>query len=61
LKRIALKFIPPWLKSLALLLCACMFAAKLAAQPPEDPYLWLEEIAGENAFAWVRSRNAEAE
>lgn len=24
----------------------------------EDPYLWLEEVTGENALDWVRSRNA---
>lgn len=27
----------------------------------EDPYLWLEEITGEKALAWVRARNAESE
>ena len=26
----------------------------------EDPYLWLEEIEGEEALAWVRERNAES-
>ena len=25
-----------------------------------DPYLWLEEVQGERALAWVRARNAEA-
>ncbi|WP_225842382.1 prolyl oligopeptidase family serine peptidase [Streptomyces albus] len=25
----------------------------------DDPYLWLEEIEGENALAWVEERNAE--
>ncbi|WP_030759967.1 prolyl oligopeptidase family serine peptidase [Streptomyces sp. NRRL F-2664] len=25
----------------------------------EDPYLWLEDVSGENALAWVRERNAE--
>jgi prolyl oligopeptidase len=31
--------------------------------PPdtEDPYLWLEEVQGERALAWVRARNAESE
>ncbi|MGW7310289.1 hypothetical protein ACWGI1_32590, partial [Streptomyces sp. NPDC054835] len=24
-----------------------------------DPYLWLEEVEGERALAWVRERNAE--
>jgi prolyl oligopeptidase len=35
----------------------------LAADPPktpaeDDPYLWLEEVEGERALAWVRERNA---
>jgi len=45
----------------------CALAWPLIAQevkpvpPPEqDPYLWLEEIAGEKALAWVRARNAES-
>src|SRR5882672_3524551 len=25
----------------------------------DDPYLWLEEVTGETALAWVRERNAE--
>ncbi|MFE9467797.1 prolyl oligopeptidase family protein [Streptomyces virginiae] len=25
----------------------------------EDPYLWLEDVSGETALAWVRERNAE--
>ncbi len=29
-------------------------------QSPEDKYLWLEEVLGEKALAWVRERNAEA-
>ena len=34
-----------------------------AAEPtpePVDPYLWLEEVAGERQLAWVRARNAKA-
>ncbi len=27
----------------------------------DDPYLWLEEVQGERALAWVRERNAESE
>jgi len=27
----------------------------------EDPYIWLEDITGEKALAWVRERNAESE
>ena len=29
--------------------------------PPQDPYLWLEDVQGERALAWVRERNAESE
>ena len=28
---------------------------------PQDPYLWLEDVLGEQALAWVRARNAESE
>ncbi|MBL8306117.1 MAG: S9 family peptidase [Rubrivivax sp.] len=28
---------------------------------PVDPYLWLEEVRGDKALAWVRARNAETE
>jgi prolyl oligopeptidase len=27
----------------------------------QDPYLWLEDVTGERALAWVRERNAESE
>jgi prolyl oligopeptidase len=30
-------------------------------QPAADPYLWLEDVQGEKALAWVRERNAESE
>ncbi len=29
-----------------------------AAAPAEDPYLWLEEVEGERAMAWVKEHNA---
>ena len=32
-----------------------------AAAPPDDPFLWLEDVQGEQALAWVRERNAIAE
>jgi len=32
-----------------------------AAAETADPYLWLEDIAGDRALAWVRERNAAAE
>jgi prolyl oligopeptidase len=28
---------------------------------PEDRFLWLEDVQGERALAWVRERNAESE
>ncbi len=31
------------------------------APEPQDPYLWLEDVQGERALAWVRERNAESE
>ncbi|MFO1336938.1 MAG: prolyl oligopeptidase family serine peptidase [Burkholderiaceae bacterium] len=31
-----------------------------AAAAPADPYLWLEDVTGERALAWVRERNAES-
>ncbi|MFO1330564.1 MAG: prolyl oligopeptidase family serine peptidase [Rubrivivax sp.] len=40
---------------------------RAAAQAPKtmddipDPYLWLEDVQGERALAWVRERNAETE
>jgi prolyl oligopeptidase len=27
---------------------------------PDNPYIWLEEVAGEKALAWVKERNAES-
>jgi prolyl oligopeptidase len=30
-----------------------------AADQLDDPYLWLEDVGGEEALAWVRARNAE--
>jgi prolyl oligopeptidase len=33
----------------------------MAAHLPEDPYLWLEDILGEEALDWVRARNAPTE
>jgi prolyl oligopeptidase len=31
---------------------------KAGIQPPEDPYLWLEDVTGERALNWVREQNA---
>ncbi len=35
--------------------------ATAAAPTPADPYLWLEEVQGERALAWVREKNAASE
>jgi prolyl oligopeptidase len=32
-----------------------------AAPPTDDPFLWLEDVQGDKALAWVRQRNAESE
>lgn len=32
--------------------------APAAVVPPEDPYLWLEEVLGEKPLGWVREQNA---
>ena len=37
-----------------------MPAMSNTAEAP-DPYLWLEDVQGERALAWVRARNAESE
>jgi prolyl oligopeptidase len=48
----------------SLLLAALAMTASLATPaqtpPPDDPYLWLEEVQGEKALNWVRERNRES-
>nr|WP_217283679.1 prolyl oligopeptidase family serine peptidase [Aquabacterium terrae] len=34
--------------------------ATTAPATPEDPYLWLEDVQGDKALAWVRERNAQS-
>lgn len=58
-----------WLPAGLLLLSACAPVnqkpavseeAPLAAVPAgEDPYLWLEDVAGDEALGWVRAQNAD--
>ena len=31
------------------------------ASPAEDPFLWLEDVQGDKALAWVRERNAQSQ
>jgi len=44
---------------LAAALASCASSATTQPEPmTEDPYLWLEDIEGEQAIAWVREQNA---
>ncbi len=45
---------------IAALLAAAAMNIPAAAPPPDDPYLWLEDVQGERALDWVRARNAHA-
>lgn len=48
--------------ALALLVASITFVMApiaTAAEPADDPHLWLEEVAGERPLAWVRERNEE--
>jgi prolyl oligopeptidase len=49
------------MKSLLLVLVACLLMNNPSAQPQQDdPYLWLEEVQGDKALAWVRERNRQS-
>jgi prolyl oligopeptidase len=41
----------------ALLLTLLLPAGALAAQDPEDPFLWLEEVEGSRSLEWVQAHN----
>jgi prolyl oligopeptidase len=41
--------------------CSAMKAPTAMNTPSPDPYLWLEDVQGERALAWVKARNAESE
>jgi prolyl oligopeptidase len=47
--------------ALAAGLLACTPAMSQTKDQDQDPYLWLEDVQGERALAWVRERNAESE
>ncbi len=36
-------------------------AAAVAETAPEDPYLWLEDVMGDKAIAWVKAQNAKTQ
>jgi len=42
----------------ACLLASCLAPSASASAPEIDPNLWLEDVTGERALAWVRERNA---
>jgi prolyl oligopeptidase len=35
-------------------------SSSTATSPPDDPFLWLEEVEGERAMAWVKAQNAKS-
>ena len=35
-------------------------ASSAPSSTPDDPFIWLEEVQGDTALAWVRERNAES-
>jgi prolyl oligopeptidase len=43
------------------LLTGLMSCTPTMAQTEQDPYLWLEDVQGDKALAWVRERNALSE
>jgi prolyl oligopeptidase len=53
----------PALLCSVLLVCSMNLHAPALAQPADadDPYLWLEDVAGDKALAWVRAQNAQTE
>jgi len=48
----------PPLSIVALLILMPTALAEPPAPEPEDPHLWLEDVAGEKPLDWVRTRNA---
>ncbi len=60
---------PPTLVQRGLALLALLFAMSNTmpqtttptTTEPDDPFLWLEEVQGDRALAWVRERNAESQ
>jgi prolyl oligopeptidase len=51
---------PHPIPSLCLLSSLAAAQADTTAPVPADPYLWLEDVEGEKALAWVTARNAES-
>jgi prolyl oligopeptidase len=42
------------------ILAAALAMLAFSAHAQQDPHLWLEEVTGDKALAWVKERNAEA-
>ena len=55
-----MKYLPATLAAAALL-AACLNPLNAMSKDQEDPYLWLEDVQGTRALAWVRERNAATE
>ena len=53
-----MKILPTLLASLLLATGNTAMSQTPAAPATDDPYLWLEDVTGERALAWVRERNA---
>ena len=45
---------------LLLLGMVALMAGITTADEPDDPFLWLEDVMGDRALAWVRERNSES-
>ncbi len=45
-------------KSIGIVLALATLTACSPKESIEDPYLWLEEVEGEAALAWVEEHNA---
>ena len=50
---------PTPLLTLAALLLGATLTLPAMAQSDTDPYLWLEDVSGQRALAWVRRVDAE--
>ena len=47
------------MRALALLLLPSLAMAQTNSLPPDDPFLWLEDVDGDEAMAWVEAHNGE--
>ncbi len=53
-------FIPTKMKILTIILSMTTLLLACAGQQDKDPYIWLEEVEGEAALAWVEEQNRES-